>query len=73
MRRRSAGSILISNLDPELKSRILNLPVEKEVLKKFEEEERREELLSIVDLRDLSSRTETEVYNTLNRMFKNQQ
>ena len=73
MRRRSAGSILISNLNQDLKDRILNINVSKEVLKKFDEEEKREDILELSDLRDLKTRTETEVYDSLNRMYKNKQ
>jgi hypothetical protein len=73
MRRRSAGSILIGNLDPNLKERILNIQLSNQVLKKFEEEEKIEEVSCIMDLRELSTKTESEVYNTLNRMFKNKQ
>lgn len=73
MRRRSVGSILISNLDPNLKERILNLPIPRESLKKFDEEEKRNFTANLVDLRDLPSKNETEVYNTLNMMYKNKQ
>ena len=73
MRRRSLGSMLVSNLDPSLKERILNIKLGHDVLKKFEEEEKIEEVACIGDLRELSTRTESEVYNTLNRMFKNKQ
>jgi hypothetical protein len=73
MRKRSAGSIFISNLDPGLKERILNLKINPDVLKKFEEEEKRDNVKVLVDLRDLSSKSETEVYSTLNMMCKNKQ
>jgi hypothetical protein len=72
-RRRSTGSFLIGNLNPELKQRILEMEVDRDLLKKFEEEERLEEVSTLVDLRDLSSKSETEVYKTLNRMYRNKQ
>lgn len=73
MKRRSVGSILISNLDPGIKERILNLEISKDILKKFDEEEKKETVAALIDLRDLESRTETDVYNTLNLMVKNKQ
>ena len=72
-RRRSLGSILVTNLDSKLKERLLNMPVHRDKLKKFDEDEKREILSALSDLRDLSTKTETEVYNTLNRMYKNKQ
>jgi len=73
MKRRSIGSILVNNLDPGIKERILNLQICNKVLKKFDEEEKMEEVAYITDLRDLKTKTDTEVYNTINRMFKNNQ
>jgi hypothetical protein len=71
--RQSIGSYLIANLDSKIKERLLNLPIKKEQLKKFDDQEKREILTALVDLRDLSTKTETEVYDTLNRMYKNKQ
>jgi hypothetical protein len=73
MRRRSVGSILISNLDSELKERILNLDIKKDRLKKFDEEEDKERISQLVDLRDIYTKTETELYRTLNLMVGNGQ
>lgn len=73
MKRRSLGSILISNLNSDIKDRILNTKIPKENLDKFEEEEKREKVSHLNDLRDLENKNETEVYNTLNRMVKNKQ
>jgi hypothetical protein len=73
MRKRSAGSILISNLDAELKEMILNLDVKKETLKRFDEEEDKERVAQLVDLRDIYTKTETELYKTLNLMVANKQ
>ena len=72
MKRRSIGSI-INNLNPEIKERILSTKISKETLDKFDEEEKREKVAHLTDLRELTSKNETEVYNTLNRMFKNNQ
>ncbi len=72
-RRRSNGSLFLASLDPKIKERILNTKIEKHVLKKFEEEEKTEEVSYISDLRDLKTKSEREVYETLNRMFKNRQ
>jgi hypothetical protein len=73
MRKRSVGSILINNLDSELKERILNLNIKKEVLRKFDEEEEKERTSQLFDLRDIYTKTETEVYRTLNFMVMNKQ
>lgn len=73
MRRRSNGSIFISNLDPNLKERILNYPVSRAKLAKFENEEKKENAKYLIDLRDLVSKSEREVYNTLNFLHKNNQ
>ena len=43
MKRRSIGSI-INNLNPEIKERILSTKVNKEILDKFDEEEKREKV-----------------------------
>jgi hypothetical protein len=71
--RRSLGSILISNLDAELKQRILNLKIDKNLLKKFDDEETKEKVSQMIDLRDLNPKTETELYRTLNLMMSNKQ
>ncbi len=71
--RRSLGSLLIANLDPQLKERILNLKVDKHLLKKFDEEESKERVSQMIDLRDLNPKTETELYKTLNLMMSNKQ
>ncbi len=73
MKRLSLGSILISNLNPEFKERILNMNLPKEVLRKFQKQEQKETIAALVDLRDLYSKTETEVYQTLNIMVQNKQ
>ena len=71
--RRSLGSLLIANLDPDLKDRILNLKIDKHLLKKFDEEESKERVSQMIDLRDLNPKTETELYKTLNLMMSNKQ
>lgn len=73
MRRRSLGSILISSLDPKIKERILNHIVDSDVIKKFQEEERKENVAALVDLRDLLTKSETEVYDVLNVLCQNKQ
>jgi hypothetical protein len=72
-RRRSTGSIFINNLDPGLKERILNLKISREVLTKFDEEEKKDDITYLTDLMDIRNKSEIEVYNTLNLLFKNQQ
>ncbi len=72
-RRRSLGSVLISNLDPDLKRKILNLKIDKKLLNKFDEEESKERVSQMVDLRDLNPKTETELFRTLNLMMSNKQ
>jgi hypothetical protein len=72
-RRRSSGSILIKNLNADLKERILNLKIDKKLLKKFDEEESKERVSQMIDLRDLNPKTETELYRTLNLMMSNKQ
>jgi hypothetical protein len=73
MKRRSTIGSIIHNLHPDIKERILNTKIKKETLEKFDEEEKREKVAHLSDLRELTSKNETEVYNTLNRMFKNNQ
>ena len=73
MRKRSTGSIIINNLNPDIKERILNTKIPQKNLDKFEEQEKQEKVSNLTDLRDLRVKNETEVYNTLNRMFKNNQ
>ncbi len=72
-KKKQTGSMFINSLDAGLKERILDLQIDRAVLNKFDEEEKREDVSSLVDLRDLKCKTEAEVYNTLNRMFKNKQ
>jgi hypothetical protein len=72
MKKRSIGSI-INNLNPDIKERILSTKISKETLDKFDEEEKRDKVAHLTDLRELPSKNETEVYNSLNRMFKNNQ
>jgi len=72
-RRRSTVSLLVSQLDPRLKDRILNLNIDKEKFKKFDEIESREHVEQLSDLRDLHNKSESEIMKTLNLMFKNKQ
>ncbi len=63
----------VSNLDSVLQDRILKLTIRKDLLDKFHEEEKRSKVASLIDLRELTGKSETEVYQTLNRMYKNKQ
>lgn len=72
-KKKPSGSAFISSLDPKLKERILEMEIDRELLNKFDEQEKMVDVATLSDLRDLSCKTETEVYNTLNRMFKNNQ
>lgn len=73
LKRRSTGSIYISNLDPKIKERILNLQISNEELKKFDKEEKKESVINLNDLRELPTHTENEVYSTLNALYQNSQ
>ena len=73
LKRRSTGSIFISNLDPKIKERILNLKISNEKLQKFDKEEKKENVQNLHDLRDLPNHTENEIYSTLNAMYENSQ
>lgn len=72
-RRRSTINLLVSQLDNRIKEKILNLNVDKEKLKKFDETEGKEIVAQLTDLRDLENKSESEVLKTLNLMFKNKQ
>jgi hypothetical protein len=72
-RRRSTISLLVSQLDSRVKEKILNLNVDKEKLKKFDETEGKEIVAQLTDLRDIENKSESEVLKTLNLMFKNKQ
>lgn len=72
-RRRSTISLLVSQLDTRIKDKILNLNVDKEKLKKFDETEGKEIVAHLTDLRDLENKSESEILKTLNLMFKNKQ
>lgn len=69
----SICSLLLSNLDQNIKDRILNLKVAKESLSKFREKEKKETVRQLTDLRDIKSKSEGEVYDILNTMVKNNQ
>ena len=73
MKKRSSASIIINNQNSDIKERILNTKIPQENLDKFEEQEKQKRVTNLTDLRDLKVKNETEVYNTLNRMFKNNQ
>ena len=69
----SICSLLLSNLDQNIKDRILNLKVAKDSLSKFREKEKKETVRQLTDLRDIKSKSEGEVYDILNTMVKNNQ
>jgi len=73
LKRRSTGSIFISNLDPKIKERILNLKITNEELQKFDKEEKKDSVINLTDLRDLPNHTENEIYLTLNALYQNSQ
>ena len=70
---KALGSIYISNLDPKIKERILDLNIDREKLKKFEELEKFEKVSSLGDLKDVINHTETEVLLTLNSLYNSSQ
>lgn len=73
VRRRSSLSLLVSHLDPRIREKILNMNIDQDKLKKFDEEETKEILLNLTDLRNLPKKSESVLYRTLNSMFKNKQ
>lgn len=72
-RKRSTICLLVSQLDSRIIDKILNLNVDKEKLKKFDETEGKEIIANLTDLRDLENKSESEILKTLNYMFKNKQ
>lgn len=72
-KRMSICSLLISNIDQNIKDRILNSKIGKESLSKFREKEKKETVRQLTDLRDIKSKSEGEVYDILNTMVKNDQ
>jgi hypothetical protein len=72
-RRKSSVCLLLSQLDDRIKDKILNMTVDKEKLKKFDEIEKKEILSELFDLRDLTDKSENEILKTLNFMTKNKQ
>ena len=72
-KKQSVCSTLISNIDPKIKHRILGRLISKENLKKFMDKEKKESVKNLVDLRDIKSKSENEVYEILNTMVKNLQ
>lgn len=70
---KSITSGLISNLDQITKDRILQTLISKASLSKFREREKQDNVRALIDLRDIHSKSESEVYDILNTMVKNSQ
>ena len=60
-------------LDPNFLERILNKKISNKELKKFNEKEHREKIAELIDLKDLKTKSEAEIYKVLNSMFLNKQ
>ena len=73
MKRMSLATSLIKKFDKNLKDRIIGANISKEALNKFREKEKKESVRILTDLRDLKSKSESQVYEVLNTMVKNSQ
>lgn len=73
MKRMSLATSLIKKFDKNLKDRIMGANISKEALNKFREKEKKESVRILTDLRDLKSKSESQVYEVLNTMVKNSQ
>ena len=69
----SLATSLIKKFDKNLKDRIIGANISKEALNKFREKEKKESVRILTDLRDLKSKSESQVYEVLNTMVKNSQ
>ena len=72
-KRQSLCSSLISNFNQDLRERILNTNISQKALNKFREKEKKNTVKALTDLLDLRTKSESEVYETLNTMVKNNQ
>lgn len=73
LKRKNSLSLLVSKLDTRLIDKFLNLNISKEDLKKFDEQEKREMIAELTDLKNLRNQSESEIYKTLDCMFSNNQ
>jgi hypothetical protein len=73
MKNNKKQSIVNNMLDPNFLERILNSKIPNQVLKKFNEKEHREEIGELIDLKDLKTKSEAEIYKALNSMLLNKQ
>jgi len=73
MKKKNSLSLMVSKLDTRIIEKFLNLNISKEDLKKFEEQEKREMIGQLTDLKNLKNQSESEIYKTLDCMFSNNQ
>ncbi len=73
LKRKNSLSLMVSKLDTRLIDKFLNLNISKEDLKKFDEQEKREIVAELTDLKNLRNQSESEIYKTLDCMFSNNQ
>lgn len=73
LKRKNSLSLMVSKLDTRLIDKFLNLNISKEDLKKFDEQEKREMIAELTDLKNLRNQSESEIYKTLDCMFSNNQ
>lgn len=73
LKRKSSLSLMVSKLDTRIIDKFLNLNISKEDLKKFDEQEKREMIAELTDLKNLKNQSESEIYKTLDLMFSNNQ
>jgi len=64
---------MVAKLDTRLIDKFLSLNISKEDLKKFDEQEKREMIAEMTDLKNLRNQSESEIYKTLDCMFSNNQ
>jgi len=64
---------MVSQLDARLTEKFLNLNISKEDLRKFDEQEKREIIAELTDLRNLKNQSESEIYKVFDFMFSNNQ
>jgi len=73
LQRKNSLSLMVSKLDTRLIDKFLNMNISKEDLKKFDEQEKREMIAELTDLKNLRNQSESEIYKTLDCMFANNQ
>ncbi len=73
LKRKNSLSLMVAKLDTRLIDKFLSLNISKEDLKKFDEQEKREMIAEMTDLKNLRNQSESEIYKTLDCMFSNNQ